>query len=111
MNKITINANEIHNWESFHDCFAKAFGFPEFYGRNMNAWIDCMSSLDCPDDGMTTIHAENGKTIILELENISSLADKNHNIYEAIIESTAFVNYRKLEVGEPAVLTLSFWRN
>ena len=111
MNRIKIDANEIKDWDSFHNCFSKAFGFPDFYGKNMNAWIDCMTSLDAPDDGMTTIHAEPGKTIILEIENINSLADQNSEIYEALIECSAFVNYRKLEVGEPAVLTLSYNRN
>ena len=111
MNRIKIDANKLKDWDSFHDCFSKAFGFPDFYGRNMDAWIDCMTSLDSPDDGMTTIHTEPGKTLILEIENINSLAEQNKEIYEAIIECSAFVNYRKLEVGEPAVLTLSYNRN
>jgi len=111
MNRIKIDTNEITDWETFHNVFSKAFGFPDFYGRNMSAWIDCMSSLECPEDGMTTVHTENGKTLILELENISSLAERNKDIYEAIIESSAFVNYRKLDVGEPAVLTLSYYKN
>ena len=110
MNSIIIDTDEIQDWDSFHDCFARTFGFPDFYGRNMNAWIDCMSSLDCPEDGMSTVHAEPGKTVVLELKNMGSLAERNNEIYEAIIECSAFVNYRKLEVGEPAVLTLSFWR-
>ena len=111
MNRIKINTNEITNWETFHNVFSKAFGFPDFYGRNMDAWIDCMSSLESPEDGMTSIHTEEGKTIILELENISSLAERNKEIYEALIECSAFVNYRKLEVGEPAALTLSYNKN
>ncbi|MDZ4753789.1 MAG: barstar family protein [Phycisphaerae bacterium] len=31
--------------------FAETFGFPGFYGRNMNAWNDCMTFLDGPDAG------------------------------------------------------------
>ena len=111
MNRVKINTNEITDWESFHDCFSKAFGFPDFYGRNMDAWIDCMTSLDCPDDGMTNVHTKSGKTIILELQNINSLVKNNEEIYKAIIECAAFVNFRKLEVGEPAVLTLSYNKN
>ena len=111
MKRIKIDTNEITDWDSFHNVFSKAFGFPDFYGRNMDAWIDCMTSLDSPEDGMTTVHVETGKTIVLELENISSLAERNKEIYEAIIECSAFVNYRKLEVGEPAVLTLSYFKN
>ena len=111
MIRIKIDAGEIKDWETFHDCFSKAFGFPEFYGRNMNAWIDCMSYLNCPEDGMTTVHVEPGKTLILELEKMNSLEQANREIYDAILESAAFVNYRNLDVGEPAVLTLSFYKN
>ena len=64
MNRIDIDSNRIKNRDFFHDCFSKAFGFPYFYGRNMDAWIDCMTSLDSPDDGMTTIHTEPGKTLM-----------------------------------------------
>ncbi len=36
--KVRIDTNRIVDWNSFHDVFAEAFGFPDFYGRNMNAW-------------------------------------------------------------------------
>ncbi len=34
---LRIDANEITDKNSFHAVFASAFGFPEFYGRNMDA--------------------------------------------------------------------------
>ncbi len=40
----------ITDWGTFHDTFAQALGFPDFYGRNMNACIDCLTY---EDDGMT----------------------------------------------------------
>jgi hypothetical protein len=46
--------------EDFHDIFNEAFGFPAFYGRNMNAWIDCLTSLDAPADGMTRVTVPKG---------------------------------------------------
>jgi len=33
----------ITDWASFHDVFMHTLGFPDFYGRNMDAWIDCMT--------------------------------------------------------------------
>lgn len=47
---VRIDARRIVDLDSFHDVFAEAFGFFGGYGRNMDAWIDCMSSLDDPDD-------------------------------------------------------------
>lgn len=45
---VAIPADLIVGWESFHDVFAETLGFPAFYGRNMDAWIDCMTSADEP---------------------------------------------------------------
>ena len=48
---VRIPTSEIVDWESFHSVFQRVLGFPEFYGRNMNAWIDCLTSADSLDDG------------------------------------------------------------
>jgi hypothetical protein len=70
MKRVKIDCSKINDWVSFHNIFAEEFGFPSFYGRNMDAWIDCMSYLDDPDSGMTKITCEKGDYILLELENI-----------------------------------------
>lgn len=33
---VRIDCNLLLDWESFHDTFVQEFGFPDFYGRNMN---------------------------------------------------------------------------
>lgn len=45
---VSIPADRILDWQSFHDVFAEAMGFPSYYGRNMDAWIDCMTYADEP---------------------------------------------------------------
>ncbi|MDG3003854.1 barstar family protein [Paludisphaera mucosa] len=40
MQLVKLDTRRITDWDAFHDAFAEAFGFPEFHGRNMNAWID-----------------------------------------------------------------------
>jgi hypothetical protein len=105
---VEIDCEKIVNWESFHDEFFLKMGFPDFYGRNMNAWIDCMSSLSDPEDGMTTIHCSKGGVVTLALLNALQLKNNYPEIYEAIIECSAFVNYRLIKVGEPSVLALAY---
>ncbi len=107
---VEIDTSKITDWDSFHDVFSACLGFPDFYGRNMNAWIDCMTSLDEPEDGMTSVHSPDGGVVVLALSDATDLSRRCPDIYEAIIESTAFVNYRKMEVGERPVLSLSFWK-
>jgi hypothetical protein len=36
---VTIPTNQITGWNSFRSVFQALFGFPAFYGRNMNAWM------------------------------------------------------------------------
>ncbi len=48
---VEIGCDRITDREAFHDVFAEAFSFPEFCGRNRDAWTDCISSLDTPDEG------------------------------------------------------------
>ncbi len=105
---VSVDCAKIRDWNSFHDEFAGTFGFPDFYGRNMNAWIDCMTSLDDPKAGMTFVHAAEGHVLTLQLENVKPFREQHPDMYSAIVECAAFVNWRRLEVGEPAVLAVSF---
>ena len=106
--KVSLDCNKIRDWNSFHEEFARVFGFPAFYGKNMNAWIDCLTSLDAPEDGMSNVHCESGTVLTLELENVEAFAGRGAEQYQALIQCSAFVNWRRLEVGEPSVLAPSF---
>lgn len=105
---IRIDSRRIHDWESFHDVFTNAFGFPGFYGRNMNAWIDCMTCLDEVEAGMTTIHGTSSDPVVLQLDEVDHLP---YEIYEVLVDCAAFVNWRRIELGEPAILMLSYDRS
>jgi hypothetical protein len=111
MRLVKLDTRRITDWDTFHDVFAEAFGFPAFYGRNMNAWIDCMTSLDDPSAGMSDVCAPHGSVVVLELEYVDYFIRRCPEQYEAVIDCAAFVNWRKIETGEPAVLALSFYRH
>ena len=105
--KVSMNSQKLVDWDSFHDEFSRVFGFPAFYGRNMDAWIDCMTVLDAPDDGMTMIHCAPGEILTLEMLDADDFIRCKEQ-YEALVRCAAFVNKRRLDVGEPAVLELTF---
>ena len=107
---VNIDGSTIIDWDSFHDVFAKAFGFPEFYGRNMDAWIDCMTALDVPEDGMTTVYCEPGTLITIEITNAKSLERRCPEQFSALVDCIAFVNWRRIESGGQPVLTLSYFK-
>ena len=105
---VRIPTSRITDRDSFHRVFAEVMGFPEFYGRTMDAWIDCMTSLDSPGDGLTKIHCTPPDVVVLHLENAKTFRERHRELYDAVVECSALVNYRRLEKGEPAVLALAF---
>jgi hypothetical protein len=74
----------------------------------LNAWIDCMTSLDAEQDGLTSIHVAPGAVLGLEIEDAGHLKREHPEQYDAIVECAAFVNWRRIEQGSPPVLALSF---
>ncbi len=105
---VKIDARRIVDRGSFHDVFAEAFGFFEGYGRNMDAWIDCLTSLDVPSDGMTKVHALPGGVVTLQIDYVDDFVKRCPDLYEDLIDCAAFVNWRNVEHGGAPVLALSF---
>jgi barstar (barnase inhibitor) len=105
---VRIDTTRIRDWESFHTVFKEAMGFPEFYGANMDAWIDCMSDVDDAAAGMAAQHVSPGTVLTLQIDGIDEFASRCPEQYEGLVECAGIVNWRRVERGEPAVLALSF---
>lgn len=103
---VSIPANRITDWPSFHEVFAETLGFPPFYGENMDAWIDCMTYADEPEAGMLARAVAPGELLTLQIDDGSDFAARCPEQFKALVECTAFVNYRRVEVGRMPVLSL-----
>jgi 2-amino-4-hydroxy-6-hydroxymethyldihydropteridine diphosphokinase len=101
---VHINCAAIRDWASFHDEFARAMGFPSFYERNMDAWIDCMTSLDEPRDGMTSVHCTPPDVVTLLLDRADLLPKE---LLAEIHDCAGFVNWRRLDLGLRPVLAIA----
>jgi hypothetical protein len=97
MKRVNLDLSTVVDWESFHDLFISSFGFPDYYGRNMDAWIDCIEDFAI-DDGV----------LLLNLLGMAELIARCPNIHAAINECSAFINYRSVESGGTARIALSF---
>ncbi len=95
-------------WEGFHEAFANTLGFPDYYGKNMNAWIDCMTCLD-DDTPQSEVVVEPGEVLVIQVSEAGALKESAPEIWSALNECAAFVNYRRIEKGEPPVLALSYY--
>jgi hypothetical protein len=65
---VRIPAGRITNWSTFHDVFNEVLEFPAYYGRNVDAWIDCLTYVDDPESGMTRVTVGVGDVLTLPVE-------------------------------------------
>ena len=106
MHVVQIDCSAIRDRESFHDVFARELGFPEFYGRNMDAWIDCMGDIGS-DGGMTRLHAQSTDKVVLYLSGFQSLKERCPSLWVDLLECVAFVNWQAMEAGQEPMLLLA----
>lgn len=107
MKTVLIDARAIEGRDSFHEVFASALGFPSWYGNNMDAWINCMSSLDETGDGLSDVKVQPGEVLVIALENASNFKRRCPELWQDLLECAAFVNWRRIERGKAAILTIS----
>ena len=107
MATVRLNTESVRDWESFHSTCKEAFGFPDFYGMNMNAWIDCLSYLD-EDERMTRFNLSEGEMLHVELIGTKDFNARLPEIFDALVKCTAFVNGRYVERGKSPLLSFVF---
>ena len=55
MKEITIDCTTVASLTEIHDILARELNFPEWYGRNLDALHDCLTSL-CEETKITFLH-------------------------------------------------------
>jgi hypothetical protein len=104
---VRLETSLITDWNSFHTTCSEAFGFPGFYGMNMNAWMDCLTYLD-EGDGMSRFHLAPGEKLNIEITDTELFGSRLPETFSALIHCTAFVNDRYVAVGKSPLLSLVF---
>ncbi|HQR41972.1 MAG TPA: hypothetical protein PLX97_04795, partial [Gemmatales bacterium] len=69
------------------------------------------SYLDDPEAGMSTVTVPVGEVLALHLDGVNEFAIRCPELYTALIESAAFVNWRRSSEGNKAILALAFYKN
>jgi hypothetical protein len=105
MPKVTIDTKAIHDWDTLHAVCKEVFGFPDFYGRNGNAFIDCLIYLD-EGDGMSRFVLKPGETLTVELSGAYEFADRAPEQAVALLAWIGAVNAQHVEDGKPPMLVL-----
>ncbi|WP_306016584.1 barstar family protein [Oceanicaulis sp. MMSF_3324] len=94
---IRFASNELRDWASFHEACAKKFGFPDYYGRNRDAWIDCMRGDELApgnpaDDASIDI-------LLVEFPNTHGVSGEMKDVCEFLYSGFASVNDYRRKVG------------
>lgn len=96
MAQVTLDTSRIRDWESFHDVSMQTFGFPDFYGRNMDAWIDCLTYLD-EGDGMSSVVLGPDELLHIQVSDFAVFAARLPDVSGAFLACIAFTNQRYME--------------
>ncbi len=104
--QVIIDFNEIECWKSFHSIFSEVMGFPDFYGENMDAWIDCMSYIDDPKAGMSTIVVQPNESLDMIVLGVSNALENIPDIFQCFFECTEEVNQRFIETASETRLKI-----
>lgn len=107
MARAHLDGGGITDWEAFHTQSAEAFGFPSFYGRNMNAWIDCLTYVR-EGDGMSRFVLGPEEPLVIEIVGADVFQKQAREIFAAFVECIAFVNRRHVAEGEKPALHVVF---
>ncbi|WP_029109147.1 barstar family protein [Mycobacterium sp. URHD0025] len=89
---ISIDLSGTKTTEQLHAVLKKTFGFPDFYGGNYPALVDCWSSLRYPDDGMSSVVLD-GLEDRLELH-VKNLASCPESVVRTVLSAVEAVNHR-----------------
>jgi len=98
--RVEIATKGIVDWRTFHATFKEALRFPDFYGRNGNAFIDCLTY---DDDGMSIPLPPPGGLLVIKLKDAVDFFARCPEQFEAMVAWLAAVNDRRTETGDSLV--------
>ncbi|WP_333981526.1 barstar family protein [Burkholderia gladioli] len=101
MTDVLIDTTKITDWPSFHRVFSQIFGFPSFYGNNMDALVDCLSYRDDPEAETTSLHVKPGETLAIQLGAVVSFGRRCPDLFEALQDACAFMSWRRTREHGP----------
>lgn len=105
MATVHLDGAKLSDWPAFHRECRQAFGFPDYYGDNMDAWVDCMSYLR-DDEGMTKFQLSPDETLKIDISNTELMRKQAPDILSELEFCIAVINERYADYGEKPALEL-----
>ena len=89
MKQITLNGKKMTDIESAHIYIASKLGFPEYYGKNLDALADCVSEF-CLDRYIRFSHFEAAE------KNLGEYAQRLVEVFTDAAEENPRIKFKKL---------------
>jgi RNAse (barnase) inhibitor barstar len=105
---IRIDARRLTDAASLHAALAEAFGFGPSYGKNLDALVDCLTHLDNPPSGLSRVQVFPGEVALMAIEHTQGMSKHTATQVKALVDVVAFVNWRRLEKGQPPVVAMAY---
>ena len=106
MASVELNGALIADAAGFHAECKRAFGFPEFYGNSMDAWVDCLSYLR-DEENMTRFRLKPNEVLDIVVTGADAMKVKVPDLLEEVAYCVAGINERYEDYGEKPALRLS----
>lgn len=97
--KVIVHLKSITTPDDFHSRIKEALGFPDFYGKNFDAFIDCLSSVE-EGEGMMSVFLVKGESLVLELRGWKEFEENTPEIAKSFKECVVHVNTRLDDYGD-----------
>ena len=100
-----IDGSVIVDWDSFHDEFQKQLGFFDGYGRNMDAWNDCMRDMYTNGEykSLTKFDLSDGDTFTLVVVNTAQRKRNAEEVFSAFKGSDSALQHLHVQAKAHAV--------
>ena len=94
---VEIDGSRIKDFDSFHDEFQAKIGFFEGYGRNLNAWVDCMTDMftEGEYESLTKFNLVEGDTFVLIVANSEQWSQQAPEVFEEFVSCCDDCNREK----------------
>lgn len=92
---VFLDATAFASDAQLHDELAFKLGLPEWYGRNFDALLDCLSTIDEPHENLCAhweLHP--GKRMVLQIEGFSDDATLSQSLLMKFAQTVSAANAR-----------------
>src|SRR5215212_8312006 len=105
---IRIDAGRLTDAAGLHAALGEAFGFTPRYGNNLDALADCLTHLDDPRAALSRVQVFPGQVALLVVEHTHGMSKPAAAQVKSLTDVVAFVNWRRLEKGQPPILAMAY---